>query len=109
MTVVQDIRRITIRVSPDLHRRMGKLAAKRTMSLNTLAVEAMEAYTKAPMTATERFPLKELAALLAPAAEAADISEEDLQRHVREVRRRIWQERYQETVREFSNEPDVVL
>lgn len=40
-----------------------------------------------------RFPLKELSDMLAPAAQAKGLTEEELMRHVREVRRRICQER----------------
>jgi len=45
-----------------------------------------------------RFPLKELSDMLAPAAQAKGLTEEELMRHVREARRRIWQERYQQVI-----------
>lgn len=84
-----EVRRITIRVSPKLHRRLSRLAADRAVSLNMLAVEALEAYTQARAPDQERLPLKPLSALLVPAAEAADLTEEELLRHARQVRRRI--------------------
>lgn len=41
-----------------------------------------------------RFPLTLLSELLAPAARAKGLSEEDLARSVQAARQRIWQERY---------------
>jgi len=41
------VRRITIRVSPDLHGKLDTLAARRSISLNTLTVEALEKYAQA--------------------------------------------------------------
>jgi hypothetical protein len=95
-------RRITIRVSPDLHSELNRLASKRSVSLNRLTVEALEKYAQAQAEPPDRLPLHELSLLLAPAAEAADLSEEDVLRHAREVRRRIWQERYEQTVRAYA-------
>jgi hypothetical protein len=51
----------------------------------------------------ERFPLKELSALLAPAAQTKGLTEEEMIRHVKEARRRIWQERYREMVEVSRN------
>ncbi len=92
-------RRITIRVSPDLHSELNRLASKRSVSLNRLTVEALEKFARAQVEPQERLPLQELSALLAPAAEAANLSEEELLRHARQVRHRIWQERYEQIVR----------
>jgi len=39
-----------------------------------------------------------LSDLLAPAAQAKGLTEEDLMQHVREARRRIWEERYRRMV-----------
>ncbi|MDY7075878.1 MAG: hypothetical protein SXV54_03035 [Chloroflexota bacterium] len=50
----------------------------------------------------ERLPLRELGALLSPAAEAAELAEEELLHHARQVRRRIWQERYEKTVQALT-------
>lgn len=100
------IKRITIRVSPELHQRLSRLAAGRSVSLNTLAVEALEAYTETLAAGQDRFPLRELSALLAPAAEAADLTEEELLHYARLVRRRIWQERYEKTVRTLSDQQE---
>lgn len=48
-----------------------------------------------PLTAQEeRFPLRELQDLLAPAAEEANLTEKELLDYARKVRERIWQERY---------------
>jgi len=93
-----DAKRITIRVPPALHRQLHQAAAAQSVSLNTLAVRALETYVEETSADRERLPLRELGALLAPAAEAAELSEEDLLRHARQVRRRIWQERYEKTV-----------
>ncbi len=101
-----EVKRITIRVPPELHRRLTRLAAGRSVSLNRLAVEALEAYAEALARDQERLPLKELGALLAPAAEAADLTEEELLQAVREVRRRIWQERYEKTVRSLASQQE---
>jgi hypothetical protein len=49
-----------------------------------------------------RYPLKELSDLLAPAAQAKGLTEEELMRHVKEARRRIWQERYQGMIEAFQ-------
>ncbi len=98
------VRRITIRVSPDLHGRLNALAARHSMSLNTLTVEALEKYAQAQAEPTEGLPLQELSAYLAPAAEADDLSEEELLQHARAVRRRIWQERYEQSVRAYGTQ-----
>ena len=100
------VRRITIRVSPDLHGKLGLLAARRSISLNTLTVEALEKYAQAQAEPQERLPLQELSAYLAPAAEAADLSEEELLQHARAGRRRIWQDRYEQTVRAHVGQPE---
>ncbi len=100
------VTRITIRVSPELHGRLGELAAGRSVSLNTLAVEALEAYAESAAAASGHFPLKQLAALLAPAAEAADLTEEELLGHARRMRRRIWEERYRKATRSEQGEPE---
>jgi hypothetical protein len=102
------VRRITIRVSPDLHSRLNRLAAKRAVSLNALTVEALESFAQAQAEPQERLPLKELSALLSPAAEAMDLSEDELLRHAREVRRRIWQERYEQSVRVYTPQREPV-
>ena len=65
------------------------------MSLNRLAVEALELYA---VQQKGRFPLKELSAIRAPGAQTNGLSEVEMMRHIKEVRRRIWQERYRETV-----------
>jgi len=101
------VKRITIRVPPELHRRLRELAADRSVSLNTLAVEALQAYAETQAIGGERFPLKELSALLAPAAEAAELTEEELLHYVRQVRRRIWEERYEKAVRALSSKGEV--
>lgn len=93
------VRRITIRVSPDLHGKLNSLAASHSVSLNTLTVEALERFAQAQAEQPEHLPLQELSAYLAPAAESADLSEEELLQHARAVRRRIWQERYEQSVR----------
>lgn len=92
MTVTVDkIRRITIRVPSQLHQALTQSATEREVSLNHLAVEALERYL---LQERRRFPLKELSDLLAPAAHAKGLTEEELMRHVKEARRRIWKERY---------------
>jgi len=96
------VKRITIRVPPELHQQLSQLAASRSVSLNALAVEALETYSEALAEDRERFPLRQLGALLAPAAEAAKLTEEELLHYARQVRRRIWQERYEKTVQSLS-------
>jgi site-specific recombinase XerD len=65
------------------------------LSLNNLAVEALETYVARDK---QRLPLRELSEALAPAADAEGLTEEELLRHVKEARRRIWRERYQDLV-----------
>ena len=100
------VRRITVRVSPELHGKLSLWAARRSISLNTLTVEALEKYAQAQAEPQERLPLQELSAFLAPAAEAADLSEEELLQHARAGRRRIWQDRYEQTVRAHVGQPE---
>jgi len=102
------VRRITIRVPPELHQQLSRLAASQSVSLNALAVEALEAYAEALAAGLERFPLRELSALLAPAAEAADLTEEELLHYARHVRRRIWQERYEKAVQSHFHQQEPV-
>jgi site-specific recombinase XerD len=96
MTIaVDEIRRITLRVPSQLHQVLTEVATERDVSLNRLAIEALEQYV---IQEKKRFPLKELSDLMAPAAQAKGLTEEALMRHVKEARRRIWQERYREMV-----------
>lgn len=88
------VKRITVRVSPELHQQLVELGDKQLKSLNTLAVEALQAYAAQGAAETTQFPLQELQELLTPAAEAAHLTEEELFSHAREIRRRIWQEMY---------------
>ena len=98
-----DVKRITIRVPPALHLQLRQVAADRSVSLNALAVRALEDCVEAYEMDQGRLPLRELGALLAPAAEAAELTEEELLHYVRQVRRRIWQERYEEAVQAHSD------
>jgi len=95
MKAAYNIRRITLRVPSQLHREFSQAASERYLSLNQLAVQALETYL---VQEKGRFPLKELSDMLAPAAQAKGLTEEELMRHVREARRRIWQERYHQAV-----------
>ena len=96
MTIaVDNIRRITLRVPSQLHQALTQAAAERDVSLNHLAIEALKQYV---VQEKERVPLKELSDLLAPVAQARGLTEEEMMQHVKEVRRRIWQERYREMV-----------
>jgi predicted transcriptional regulator len=97
------VKRITIRVPPELHQQLSQLAVNRSVSLNTLAVEALEVYSEALAADQERFPLRQLSALLAPAAEAAELTEEELLHYARQIRRRIWQERYEKAVQSLRS------
>jgi len=105
MTIaVDNIRRITLRVPSQLHQALTQAAAERDVSLNHLAVETLELYLVqekelALSEAKGQFPLKELSGLLAPAAQARGLTEEEMMRHVKEARRRIWYERYREMVK----------
>lgn len=104
-----DVKRITIRIPPALHRRLHDTAVDQSVSLNTLALRALEAYVEKVSAESstadhERLPLRELGALLTPAAEATELTEEELLDHARQVRRRIWQERYEQAVRASSDQ-----
>lgn len=96
--VANGIKRITIRVPTTLHKALAHAAIDRDTSLNRLAVEALEQYLATIKGEEGRFPLRELSDLLAPAAQAKGLTEEDLMQHVREARRRIWEERYRRMV-----------
>ena len=93
-----EAKRITIRVSPKLHKRLAHAATGESVSLNSLAVKALEEYIAIHSRKDERLVLRELGELLAPAAEAEELTEEELLRHARQVRQRIWRERYEKTV-----------
>lgn len=95
VTLTEDIRRITLRVPAQLHQALAEAAAEQNTSLNHLAVAALQKYL---LQERDRFPLQELSDLLAPAAQAKGISEEEIMRHVKEARQRIWKERYQEMI-----------
>ena len=94
-SAVENIRRITLRVPSQLHQALIQAAAERDLSLNRLAVEALELYV---IQEKGRLPLRELSDLLAPVAQTRGQTEEEMMRHVKEARRRIWQERYREMV-----------
>jgi len=99
-----DVKRITIRIPPALHRRLHDTAVDQSVSLNTLAVKALEAYVESPTADPDRLPLRELGALLTPVAEAAELTEEELLDHARQVRRRIWKERYEKAVQAATDQ-----
>lgn len=99
------VKRITVRVSPELHERVVQAAAERQISLNQFVAEALEAFARQQDSKAGLWKLRELSALLAPAAEARNLTEKELLRHVREVRRSIWKERYQEAM--SAVKPDV--
>jgi hypothetical protein len=90
-----DVKRITVRVEPGVHERASRLAAERGVSLNTFVTEAIEAFVELGTADGDRWPFAALGGLLVPAADAAGLNEDDLQRHVREARTRIWHERYE--------------
>ena len=98
-----EAKRMTIRIPPALHRQLHQAAAERSVSLNTLAVKALEVYVEAQAADRGRLPWRELSAVLAPAAEAAELTEEELLHYARQVRRRIWQERYEKAVQAQSD------
>ena len=99
-----DIKRITIRIPQALHRRLHDTAVDQSVSLNTLAVRALEAYIKSPTADQGRLPLRELGALLTPVAEAAELTQDELLDHARQVRRRIWKERYEKAVQATTDQ-----
>jgi len=94
-TLTKNNRRITLRVSASLHRALSGAASQQRVSLNSLAVEALNKFL---IREQERFPLQQVSDLLAPAAAAKGLSEEDVLRHIKEARRRIWKERYAEMI-----------
>jgi predicted transcriptional regulator len=91
------VKRITIRVPQKLHQQLTQISSEQDKSLNTLAVEALESYT----IQAGRFPLQQLSDILAPAAEAEGISEEELLELASTVRQHIWKERYEKLVHEI--------
>jgi hypothetical protein len=93
-----EVKRITIRVSPALHQQLHQTADEQSVSLNTLVVKALETYVKDSAAGQGRLSLQDLSDLLSPVAEAGGLSEEELLQHARQVRRRIWQERYAQAV-----------
>lgn len=92
------VKRITLRVPPELHQRLVEIGNRQDRSLNHVAVEALESYAEQQQEKPARFPLKELSDLIAPAVAAAGITEEELMAHVKEVRHQIWEERYKQAV-----------
>jgi predicted transcriptional regulator len=92
------VKRITVRVPPKLHKRVAQAARLRHVSLNQFVAEALEASTRRQASAGGPWKLRELSALLIPAAEARGLTEAELLRHARQVRRTIWKERYQEAI-----------
>jgi len=92
------IRRITIRVPDVLHSELEACASAENVSLNTLAMRALETYMQERAVQAGRWPVAELGALLAPAAVANDIDEGNLLAHARRVREQIWRERYADAV-----------
>ena len=93
----ESIRRVTIRVPSQLHRALSRVASASDVSLNRLAGDAFEEYLSS-QAAQGKFPLEELSALLAPAARAKNLHENDVARHIKEARRHIWKERYQPAI-----------
>jgi predicted transcriptional regulator len=104
---MMEVKRVTIRLSPALHRQLRQAAIDQSLSLNSLAVQALEDYVQVHAEQQNRLPLRQLAAFLAPAAEASDITEEELLQHARRVRRRIWQERYEKAVQAYAKSPEI--
>ncbi len=104
---MMEVKRVTIRLTPALHRQLRQAATDQSRSLNSLAVQALEDYVQVHAEQQSRLPLRQLAAFLAPAAEASDITEEELLQHARRVRRRIWQERYEKAVQAYAKSPEI--
>ena len=99
-----EVKRITVRVSPQLYTRVARAATRRKISLNRFVAEALERSAQGQEIPEDRWPLGELSALLAPAAEAAELTEEELLAHAREARSRIWRERYRAEVQAVQAE-----
>ena len=93
------VKRITVRVSPELPEQVSQAAERYQVSLNQFVVQALEVSLQRREAEAGRWPMRELSALLSPAAEASGLTEEELLRHMRQVRRRIWEERYQVATR----------
>jgi len=100
--LTNEVKRITIRVPAPLHKALTHAASDRNTSLNQLAVEALKQYLATLKGQAGPFPLKELSDLLTPAAQAKGLTEEELIRHVKEARRRIWEERYRQMVKDLE-------
>ena len=95
-------KRMTIRLSSKLHSQLVHVAKHEDRSLNTIALEALEAYAEKQEAQEGRLPLGELSALLAPAAISEGIEEVELLEYARDVRERIWKERYAKNVEAVS-------
>ena len=98
------VKRITIRVHPDLHQQLTQISSEQAKSLNTLAIEALELYAAQMGKKNAPFPLQALSELLAPAAEGEGLTENELLAYARTVRRRIWQDRYEHMLRSVDQD-----
>ena len=93
--MVQQIpKRITIRVPSALHQALTQAAKDHGMSLNDLAVDALERHLQHLDEVEAHFPLQELGNLLAPEARKMGLTEDDLALLVKKVRRRRWETHY---------------
>jgi len=92
---------LSVRLNKEDERRLKALAQHLDVGPSVLArillhtslanLQGLKAAAKAG-----RFPLSLLSDLLAPAAQAKGLTEEDLKRSVKAARRKLWKERYAE-------------
>lgn len=86
---------LTVRLIPEDLERLRKLAEELGVGPAVLArILIRQGLKSLSSTSQARFPLKELSALLAPAAQAQGLSEEELLEEVKAVRRELYEERY---------------
>ncbi len=86
---------LTVRLVPEDLEQLRELAEELGVGPAVLArILIRQGLKSLSSTSQARFPLKELSELLAPAAQAEGLTEEELLEEVRAVRRKIYEERY---------------
>lgn len=86
---------LTVRLVPEDLGRLRELAEELGVGPAVLArILIRQGLKSLSSTSQARFPLKELSELLAPAAQAQGLSEEELMEEVKAVRRELYKERY---------------
>lgn len=89
---------LTVRLVPEDLERLREVAEELGIGPAVLARilirQGLKSLSYSSSQAQRRFPLRELSELLAPAAQAQGLSEEELMEEVKAVRRELYKERY---------------